>query len=507
MNINIKDIEGKLNEIEDKFFSEPFYISGIQVWPLFKDFFYYKQLEIIVNQKHKNDTQLYSFPKLYPLRKHYWNLIFRFLKFNIKNQVVLKMRKSQFLFFDVMNKEYFDKSQNKVFSRYLTPYYEEISKIGSTSMIKISLEEEEHILKMNDSFEPKHILKAKKYYMLSRIASMHSYKYEIEVILKKIDDFLIGNNVSDFKYSAYSNTLSIKILEIQFYQQIAEQVINSVQPKAIFFETFFGHPDYYGATLAAKKSNVISVDIQHGTASAFMYRGCRYESNNTNCLLPDYYWTWSQMECDYVKSQRLSQNVLLPIHLGKHVISSEIKGVQEFDIFINEIKKIYKKIIVISFQYNYREYEFLKEIIIDLKDCFFLLRYHPMDFKDIGFREYHINYFSGLKNIEHELSSLVDLDSIFKVVDLHMTLHSATAIEALNLGIRTILFDREFATSNYELYCKAGVFLTFDSINDLKHKITNVKRLTSEECKYYNQYVSSEEVSKRINMLLINNKR
>jgi len=502
MAINSKYIENQLDEIEKEFFSRTIELNGIQLWPIFKDFFYYKQIELITKRPSISKREIYDYPKFFFIRKCIWRFFYLYLILVLKFKLLFSIKKSNFLFFDVMNREYLDVFDGKNYCRYVTPYFEEISKIASTVMIKIPIEEEASLNKTCDSYELKGVLLAKKYFMLYNINNMHYYKPFVFDLLSDIDHSLNLNKESIFRYSDYCDEFLFKIIEVDFYKRISSVIIDHVKPKAIFYEAYFGHPDFAGATLASKLKGVKSIDIQHGTSEAYMYRGFTSVENSFSCILPDYFWTWSQKESECVSKQMFSNNFLKPLHLGKKERFMHQIRETAFDRMVSNIRAKYARVILISFQYNYRQYEFLKDIIEDLGDCFFLLRFHPMDFKDVGFRDHYTSFFSSLNNIEFELTTEELLGKVFDAVDIHLTLNSSAAIDALNYGIRTVLFNSEFASVNYNLYFEKGVFLTYSSIEELKQLIRHVNKLSLNEREYYDQFVTIDDVSKRLNEII-----
>lgn len=501
MSLTTTKIEKQLIEIEKKIFSNPILIDQIQVWPLIKDFFYFKQFEILRGIDEKKTSTIYKFPKHYDLKKLIWKSLFIYYSFLVRMQVVLKKSISKYLFLDVMNSEYSDEMNGRLYSKYITPYFESVSKLGKTSMIKITLQNEEKLLKTNESFEPKYILNAKKYFYLCHIHKMHTYTNQFDGVLKSVDS-IVDKSELQLKYSNYSEVLALKLLEVQFYKKIANNILVWIKPEAVFIETYFGHPDYYGSILAAKKLNLPVIDIQHGNTSTIMYRGYSYEINNKSCLLPDYYWVWSQYEYDYVQKEGRVNNVLKPVLFGKHYKNSRNEKNADITNIVNSFKKFYTRIILVTFQYYYRNYEFLKSIISDLDNCLFLFRFHPLDYKDEGFREHYITYFSELNNIEYIKSTKADINTLFDIVDLHLTLSSASAIDALNFGVKTILLNKDYAKSHFEMYYNNGVFLTFNSETELKKLILNITKLSSSEMEYYAQNISEVNLKKRLNELI-----
>ena len=503
MSLTTNSIEKKLRDIESAFFQNQIIIDDIQVWPIIKDFYYSLELASFVGKKTLCASTLYKIPKLYFLKKYIWNLVYNFYYYLIKLEFLLNLKKSQFLFLDVMNKEYLDKKDNAFYSKYISPYFSSISAVGKTTIVKLTLEEEDRIVKKNYSFESKYILKARKYFYLLNIHKMYQYNRQFAEVLVPIDRY---SNDKPYKYSDYASSLSIKLIDINFYKEISFMALKKVKPKSVFIETYFGHNDYYGAILSAKKLNIPVIDIQHGNSSSFMYRGYDFEINSNKCVLPDYYWVWSKLEYDYVLSERPAKNVLMPILLGKHFFEEVSTEFSEIDALILDIKKKYSKVVLITFQYNYRQYEFLKNVISDSKDCFFLFRFHPLDYTDPGFREYYINYFSELVNIEYEMTTKVSINALFKLIDLHLTLSSAAAIDALNFNVKTILLNKEYAETHFKMYYNKGVFLTFENDDELKKLILITEKITSDEMKYFSQKISNDCFKTQI-LSLIESKR
>lgn len=503
MPLSTSEIEDQLFSIEKSFFSEPVLIDNVQVWPLIKDFFYFMQFETLRTKKIKNGDIIYRYPKFFHLKKLVWRILYSYYFLLIKVEILFKISKSEFLFLDVTNAEYMSNSKGKFYSRYISPYFSVIKKFGKTSMFKFALLNEVKLPKINSSVESRFILKARKYFFLLNTSKMHSLNSCFIAILNSLGTCNVDEGLS-FSYSDYSVNLSKNLLDIQFYRTIAAELLKKTTPKAIFIETYFGHMDYYGSILAARAMKIPVIDIQHGNSSTIMYRGYRNEKNNAISLLPNYYWVWSRLEYDYIAKERDGNAVLKPVLLGKHFYEEDVKSGIDFFNKLNKIKLSYRKIVLVTFQYYYRYYELLKPVILALKDCFFLLRFHPLDFKDPGFREHYIDYFKELMNIEYEQSTSADINMLFNMADLHITWSSASAIDALNFGTKTVLLNKEVAKSHFEMYYNNQVFLTFDSEEELKSQIINSTKLSQIETEYYTQHISDVNIAYRLKELINN---
>lgn len=491
----VSEIQRKLNALELNLNDVDTTIDDTDVWPLIKDFFYFKFLTSFDNQNSK--TPLYKKSRFFAIKKKYWALNYTFIIFRLKSSIRTRLKKFQFLFFDVTNLEYTDTIDEKSYSRFITPYFNRLESLfGNTGMVKLSLINEEIIVKYNKSINLDNILKAKKIYFIKEIDRMYCYADSFKALLSKFDD--IQKN-EEFSYKQYSDSLAMKFLEVKFYESIADKILSHVKPKAIFIETYYGHADYYGVMLSSNKMKIPVIDIQHGSSNTFLYNGFHYDNKKT--LLPDYYWTWSKVEFDMKFKERLKSDKLKPILLGKCSFNELQIEVPANIVFLNEIRSKYSRVIVISFQYYFRNYEFLKELIKELTDCFFLLRFHPLDYKDKGFRQHYIDYFSELQNVEYKVCNDCNISTVFSFCDLHMTLFSTMLIDALQYGVRTILLDKNYL-NYFQVYHDKNVLVVTDNFSDLKKLIRTLPKLNSSEMNYFSQVVSDEDFKTRLQNIL-----
>jgi hypothetical protein len=492
-------VKSQLNEIEKRLFSSQLKVNGISIWPLVKDCFFFKLLSY-ENDKSKitSASDIYSVPKLYSLKKLYYQFRYLFYLNKIKNEIKSTTDEVLFLFFDVTNAEYLDNLNGKSYSRFITPYYDKIKEKYKTFMVKLPIQYEPRLNKLNLSHESEFLLIAKKFYFLANIGKMIESKTELAKLTQSMDEVIN----SDFKFEHYSGELSLKLLEINFYKEMSKIYFKHVKPQVVFLETFYGHPDYYGVILQAREYGIKVVDIQHGNASSFMYSGYEFEKNEIGCLLPNYYWTWSKLEFNQMNNQRKDSELLKPIHLGKCEFVDDVIEDADLVDFFEFQKSKYDKLVLISFQYYYREYEFLSQIINESKNTLFLIRFHPLDYKDVGFREYYINLFSSYTNIEYKIATYSSLDSLLKYSDLHMTLFSTVGIEALKYGLRTVLLNKKYADSHFSEYVSRGVFLTFENNFQLLNIIKDTNKLSLNEKEYFSHSVLDKDFKDRLQTIL-----
>ena len=207
------------------------------------------------------------------------------------------------------------------------------------------------------------------------------------------------------------------------YVEIFSDWLTKVSPKAVFVNCYYSL-FHQALIFACKKNKIKTIEIQHGLISDShnQYSPGKFIGKHT---MPDYLMCYN----DYVKTltnkNYIDSENIIPI--GHYYIE---KKLNEKTNPIQPSSNKYNKIIAVSTQ-NDLERELIKEIekIASIKsDFLFIIKTRQN--KSIN---------SKLKNIK--INNGVDIYSLIKEADLHISCYSTVALESSMMGTPTILIN------------------------------------------------------------------
>lgn len=171
-------------------------------------------------------------------------------------------------------------------------------------------------------------------------------------------------------------------------------------------------------------------------------------------------------------------------------IRSQIDKEEQKDNWILEVRKKYRKVILVSLVWGYgddygaheefsgilTENHLIPQQVVDLigethEDIFWLIRRHPVQLHAEEYK-YQLEFLDGLvennPNCDWQKSSTSSLDSILPHVDGHLTMSSMTSYDAALFGIKTLtlcptllpgaVHDRRFMDLEKLNYAEKGTF-------------------------------------------------
>jgi hypothetical protein len=263
-------------------------------------------------------------------------------------------------------------------------------------------------------------------FCINGLMARSSIKY---LIMKKISTVLVSN---------------------ELFINVWDKVVKKVQPKMII-----GIQPCWSLCIAANQNKILIADLQHGALSNEGYYGLKYRNDFNQKGWPDWILCWDETSADWLKKNL--QNRVETRVVGNPWFSRFIKSeksdklVKEAsDIVINT--KLDRPVILITLQWGMSHYAENHEIgtslalvnfIREKGECYtWWIRIHPAQMQGEVEREILKNLnalFYAHDNVSWQFATENPLPLVLRYVDLHITLQSASTIEASWFGISTAL--------------------------------------------------------------------
>lgn len=275
----------------------------------------------------------------------------------------------------------------------------------------------------------------------------------------------LGNYYSD----VLSFTLSVLAFEKQYHKVMSVSTL-----KSVFLLSYYSAPAL-GATIAANKRNLKTIEVQHGPIGEthLAYSGSKYYDLKKSNILPKTIHLWHKCFIPYVQGTFNSIEVTGNYYLNNYKLAGNKK--KRYKILIslqpkdgNGLENSYKHVLR-----SFRE------------DTSIIIRLHPRLVKSKTL----LNDINHLKNHNITVSDpyktplIKDLNDSF----IHLTGYSGTTIEALILGVPTILLDNK--SSNFFANLKEEKILHFCSGIEAENLIKLIRSYKSDN---YNEIINSK---------------
>ncbi len=427
--------------------------------------------------------------------KSYINFKVKWIFFKVKIKPV------DYLVLDVKDSLYEDEIDGKKYSKYISPYAEFLNRDGNSILINTLETSIGGAVKIIPPIElrSKYFIDYKKAFnqLLRRGSKQASPKIECFKFIKTF-----------FENKPYPILLDEELMtylldDVLLFEEFWSRILKVVKPKAVFFECYYGNLSNYGLISAAKKLSIKTIDIQHGISLGVNYLNWSKTPDGGYDFLPDYYWCWGNIDVNNVLKSRNSSKEMQPLLGGNLWLSKNIKSEIEnpCNVLIKELIKDSKprKVIIVSLQHSIPISMFLLDAIQKSKvDILWLIRFHPRDYLDPGYREAFIKSIEGLNNVEFEFTTKANLYGLFRFVDIHITHHSNVAVEAISFKIPTILLGDKFIEL-YSSYIEAKHFFIALNENEILNHIESDIRINEEN---YDLFKMQSDYSIAENLLI-----
>jgi len=458
-----EDILGQIRQVEDDLAVEKITYNQHHIWPVLKDRLFFDALFKPVKERN-------AFPKKVPevRRSSYISNLMSSLYASVKGLGELRSgidkvvkhyytTSSKYIFLDGANSIYIDSIDAKKYSRYLSPYVEYVDKLEGATLLNFTEEPE-----MDNKFFPSQYLNIKNYklfYNLGNRVRRKIYRgrdthYGLEELNNKLKEI-------SFPITIDITLIGYLLSEIEMYLNIYRRLFKRIRPEALLIECFYGNPNYLGATLAAKETGIRVIDIQHGVSFDPMYLGWTRAPENGYALLPDNYWVWSSYDVENVAASRGNAKNLKPLLGGNLWYKKYLdkKEPQDDDKFLADLRIHFKKTILVTLDHSGPLYECVLDAIRESPaDWLWLIRFHPHDYRDPGYREKYIVRFKEFSNVHYEKSTSCNLYNLLNLVDFNVSRYSSVCIEALTFKVPSVIIMCDQKIEQLDIFEKNKCF-------------------------------------------------
>lgn len=264
--------------------------------------------------------------------------------------------------------------------------------------------------------------------------------------------------------------------KIFYHARLFEVLLLATQPKAVFLSVYY-HPVGMALMLAARRLNIVTVDMQHGRLGPHhgLYTHLTAAPDDGYALLPDYVWCWGAQTKYDIEVERAS-------NCGRHgglvggnpwIDHWRDKNSNEDDPQLRAFLDSFadNKKILVSLQPLETP---LPDFVIDAMasgpaNWTWWLRLHPL-------RRHTVDELSdlltkrGIDNFELQDSTDLPLFTLLKHCNHHVTAFSSVALEALAFGRRTTL-TTEAGRQIFSNYVDSGSFNIAETTDTLLEAI------------------------------------
>jgi len=273
-------------------------------------------------------------------------------------------------------------------------------------------------------------------------------------------------------------SLSLKSVRNDPMVDAYKLVLSRVRPKLVI-----GIQPSVEFCLAASQLNITTYDMQHGLISDVNYYSVGKRDKISQLGWPDFILCWDQESVDRVS--RITEGNGIPRLVGNPSYHSESGAALHKSQFKNaDISEAFRMEILVTLTYldygQFNEDECYREVGIPTQvlnlikqstDVFWRLRLHPVQVK-FHYRRinaYLTKHFSGSKHVNWTEFSEISLGAALHGCSGHITVGSASALDAAQNSIPTLLVgcpgvsDLEKVNLYFGEYVESGVMMFVDS--------------------------------------------
>jgi hypothetical protein len=283
------------------------------------------------------------------------------------------------------------------------------------------------------------------------------------MLFPRIDGLQLGSKIFPNKTVA-SNILRNESLAFYSLFRIYKFWFSVLKPKAIFVDAAYGA---CYITHAAKKLNILVVEVQHGVIGQ-KHPGYHIYNKNFSDYFPDYLLTFGDVEKKSLANSFYLKNDNI-ISVGSFAIE-KFKKIHIESAFFKHLRSKYKLLVCISDQRSCRNelVDLVAKLSIELPSIAFY--YLPRDKDSECFKR-----IAGLTNVY--LDSSRSIYAVFNYVDVHLTCFSTCALEAPCFGVPNLLYDcNGVAKSYYGSLLDFRTTIFRSTIKEMANELRNYKK-------------------------------
>ncbi len=438
------DVSNFILFIEKEFPVHLWKVNSIDIWPLIRVKLQYK----LNPYKESLVTKSSSYGKMKSGSK--LESIKRFL-----NSILVYRKLKKVDFVATSNFSHLSPYKNKIYNKFYDPL--------------LAVNPKGLVIEHNSKFFPKKHLQSND----DKVFYFEDFSYYLEIIYSKLRRFKLYNPVSKVHLPKYSEFLlylkengrdeSYKEFElkkfnnilfnIDVYSKVYRKILRRTKPK-FGFEICHYNANSIAFSLATKKLNIPSVEIQHG-AQPKIHMAYSLWSNvpeNGFNTLPKIYWNWDN-ESSFNINSWISEN-----HFHQSIVLGNpwIEFVKKQSDFSEKIDGNYILYSLQPFNFELLFPNYLIDYIKKNKGSKWRLRNHPTDYNR---KEEYISFLTekGLIDLViFDSENLISLPEALNESILHVTFNSGTVLEANQFGVKSIIIDPDNGAKYFDTLIEKG---------------------------------------------------
>jgi hypothetical protein len=304
--------------------------------------------------------------------------------------------------------------------------------------------------------------------------------------------------VNEFSRDAFNirfdwSDFACQFEQIARMQHLFQKCFAASQPRLLLTTCWYTWQET-AAILAAKSQNIPVCEIQHGMQEhchPCFHKWIAVPSTDLLNPYPTWHWVWGR------KSKHLLENenslVRVVLDGGNAFLNKSLRQTKE-------VKKLNQSGIIIGYTVTWPLEPLIHNLRQTIASCHrswnWVFRTHPMD----------LTGKKALEDVRNTLPGyLIDIDSgsespliaFLRSVDVHATHESTCALEALCLGMPTVITLPRGLTYFSE-WLQQGVFVDGTSPREFSHAVERALRIDADHCRHSaKQLFSNEEDEKR----------
>lgn len=309
----------------------------------------------------------------------------------------------------------------------------------------------------------------------------------------------------DLTWYSFSRTIRL----LQSRSRVLEKWLQSCKSKLLISVCWYD-PLVMAATLAAKRTGVITVDLQHGMQNNIhsAYTNWNHVPAQPYGLIPDFFWSWGVND-----AKKLMDNNAAFRKYSKTVVGGNLwyniwhdKNDLQVTLPHNALKKAPESgSIAVTLQHG--STNFADRLIEMIKTCstdwFWMIRMHPATPQQEKDRITGLLDGINQENIDYRTSSTIALYALLGNCDIHITGHSTSALEALGFGVPTITVTENGACA-FKEFIENGVMISIKDTDKIRNAIRTAARIPKNKCREYSEkvFAPAAEASRGLDVLL-----
>ncbi len=323
--------------------------------------------------------------------------------------------------------------------------------------------------------------------------------------VKNYDQFTTYLTKNEIPFQCTEAYMAYRMEEVLRYKGVFLEIIKKTTPKALFLVCFYSAISM-GAVLACNQMGVSAVELQHGQQGDFhlMHTHWVHFPPDGYELLPTHFWTWGDLSYQRINKWCSASKRHHVLNAGNAWVSlwknNRIRQFTTGNIEIEEKRKVLFSLQPIDDpipSYVLEAMQQTNELLI------WAVRLHP---QMLNRRQEIIDILvkAGCKNVNIDDATSLPLYPLFNMVDVHVTLWSTTAYEALAFGVHSVI-AHPIGYDAMQEYCDEGIFAFADTSAAIIKALDADYRYASEKKKY--MLVDETLIRQYISQLIDNESR